>query len=440
MTRKIRFRAPTYVPPGGGGGSTDLLVAGPNAPSGISTAWPAYDGSVLPTDGGTVFVLNSFGSGVLHQQGRGLSLIADSGNPTGSGHALNIKFPSYSDPDCPLMFTPDDFGGQASCRWGIQFNLNGSGRNWKTLYLRQNSQWSSGFSELGRTPTTNVLATGIVVTSTPTSTTLNCASVSWTTNQWAGKYAKRGSGNIYRIVSNTANQLVVTPTFPYTPYDFSPFDIVDFSFGPANGGNAGTKWYFPRLFVDCFGSGTVHGQPYSFNLTNVECENSYIGGIINPNTPGSGGEFIDLHYRLQIHDWDGVGTDGQGAVGTRGNVDYGVDDVFGAFPTETNLGITKGSFHDIEHILVLGTPNNADTTFRCYVDGILKLQHDNIPAIPKYKMTTVTVGVIDYTVPLLITAARWGYVWYDATYGGGARVPDVEHNQTIRAWYIGGKN
>ena len=119
-----------------GNGATPPNQPGPNAPAGLRTAWPGYDGSALPAasirgDARTRFGSNSFGT-----QASALELVDDPQNPTGSGKSLRIPFPGANNPDWPTVFTPDDFGGQAPARFAMQSDLDADGRAWTELYVR----------------------------------------------------------------------------------------------------------------------------------------------------------------------------------------------------------------------------------------------------------------------------------------------------------------
>lgn len=429
---------------------------GPNFSAGLSAIPGVQDirGNLLPGIG----TANAQGQVAAFGQVDQLSTASSPSNPSGSGMKMRLKMPgSTQTVDCWLTWAPPDFGGRASSRYRETPSLVGLGLNWQEINIRRRFNVTAGWTNQVRSCTETTVQNFTATGSTPTQ--INAPAGTFTPDQFnpalnggVTHYIRATTGNVekaYKIVGNTATGIQIDPAFPGSGTNWIANGRAMRIFRAAATGaspafNAGTKHFWPRLVVDCAAvNTTVHGQAVSLPArTNVpDRENNY---VTLTGEPGATAEGYSFQYRLQINDWDGVTTDGQGAVGVDGAV------TFGAVQRLTSYGVGRQSVAtypfgvpmNVEYKLRLNTPGQADGLFQVFINesGTPLANATNVEALPRYVFTTVNVGGVNYTVPQPVTAARFDYVLKDPTLGGGLGVPDLDQYLEEEAVVFRGKN
>jgi hypothetical protein len=389
---------------------------GRNAPGGLQSAWPGYDGSVLPAASLRGDARNRFGSNSFGSQAKALSLVNDPGNPTGSGRSLRIPFPGVGNPDWPTVFTPDDFGGQAPVRFGMQSDFD-KDRRWTELYVRIVYRISPGFSSYGRAVSATAHAAGTA--SGGSMTTMTDAKSRWRPNEHTGRFVKV-AGVVRRIASNTATTLTLAPPqqFTYAP-NGERYQILSFAKGE-RGWNAGTKLFFPRLSCRLKGVGVDRVGPAG--------DNNYVGlwshfdGKVEGSAPVLG---------MQINrTWNGV------ARNAKGMPQWQSSGLFGLFPNaERPDGYKPGQWLDAEYYFKVNTPGEPNGVYTVWHNGAPLYHATNVTYAPKWVPQERQNGLD----AARCTDPRWAYVWMDPTFGGGYHIPEKDQDLQIRGWYIGGK-
>jgi RHS repeat-associated protein len=128
-------------------------------------------------------------------------------------------------------------------------------------------------------PALGVRATG-TSTGANTTTTLNDGHQAWTVNQWAGLEVKitsgPGAGQVATIVSNTATQLVLSPTTPWTTVPTA----------------ASTYAIYPLLNPDPIGGSTAYQDTvFKYDVMDRRVE------MLQEVTGGASPEFLRTRYR-----------------------------------------------------------------------------------------------------------------------------------------------
>lgn len=457
----LRFSAPSLgLPPVTSGviavSAPPTFGPGPNFSAGLSAIPGVQDirGNLLPGIG----TANAQGQVAAFGQVDQLSTASSPSNPSGSAQKMRLKVPgSTQTVDCWLTWAPPDFGGRASSRYRETPSLVGLGLNWQELNIRRRFNVSAGWTNLMRSCTETTVQNFTATGSTPTQ--INAPAGTFTPDQFnpslnggVTHYIRAASGNVekaYKIVGNSGGGIQIDPAFPGSGTNWIANGRAMRIFRAAATGaspafNAGTKHFWPRLVVDCAAvNTTVHGQAVSLPArTNVaDRENNY---VTLTGEPGATAEGYSFQYRLQINDWDGVTTDGQGAVGVDGAV------TFGAVQRLTSYGVGRQSVAtypfgvpmNVEYKLRLNTPGQADGLFQVFINesGTPLANATNVEALPRYVFTTVNVGGVNYTVPQPVTAARFDYVLKDPTLGGGLGIPDLDQWLEEEAVVFRGKN
>lgn len=427
----------------------------PHLQPGFTQAWRTFDGSMLPTltYGGKA---NVFGMNAAATQAPTMSIADDPTNPTGSGKVMRMRYPGADDPDWVIAFT--NGGGRGPSRYMMAGNL--AQYDWNEFLVRMRYRFSPGWTQCGPLPSgaTDRGMPGLVTFDTlrsqrGTISTVTDTTKRWVVNQWAGYYLTNSTkGTAFRIVSNTANtlQLPTDPQFSL-PYASTMTNVVTYIVSaqllPSTPGcNTGTKLWFPRIEATASGSGTVHGQAYSFvNRTTTQSgysvENNTVLGW-QDNGLGNGGGYTMPTLLTQINDWDGVQTDGAGAIGLNGRITSGYVARFGFVGGTKDMGLGTGTYHDVEWYIKLNTPGKADGVFRVWVDGATTPIYESTTAMlyPKYMAERVKVGDSTFTVPLEITSVRFDYVFSDPTFGGGLRIPQQSQFLDLQALQVFGRH
>lgn len=391
--------------------------AGPNAPAGLVTVWPGYDGSILPAASLRGDARNRFGSNSFGVQAAALSIVDDPGNPTGSGRALRIPFPGATNPDWPTVFKPDDFGGQAPARFALQSDLDSAGRTWRELYVRIAYRVSPNFTQHGVKASREVITEGTATGGSLTTTIDSTAR--WRKDEHAGRYVQWGQ-TVRRIASNSAHELVLASgEWAYNPRG-NKYRIVTVGTG-APGWNVGTKLFFPRLSCTMVDS---QGQ----KRTARPGDNNFVAMWMHFDGPVEG---LTPTLGIQINQvWDGTSRTATGLP------EWDRKGLFGNFPRVHQPTATPaGTWVDAEYYFKVGTPGGADGIYTVWINGERVHHVTGIPYAPKWapKKTDRGLEAEECVDP------RWSFVWMDPTFGGGLNIPQKDQDVLIRGWYIGGK-
>lgn len=400
-----------------GNGATPPNQPGPNAPAGLRTAWPGYDGSALPAASIRGDARNRFGSNSFGTQASALELVDDPQNPTGSGKSLRIPFPGANNPDWPTVFRPDDFGGQAPARFAMQSDLDADGRAWTELYVRIVYRVSPGFSVLGVKASREVHAQGTATGGSET--TLVDDGAAWRKDEHAGRFVQFGQA-VRRIASNSSTTLTLANggRFPYSPKG-SAYRIMTFSTG-GTGWNAGTKFFFPRLSCSLSGKqGRRLGRPGDNNFVALW---KHFDGPVQGLTPQLG---------IQIgRQWNGLARD------LAGLPRWDTNGTFGNFPNvDRPRPYVEGSWVDAEYYFKVNDPGKPNGVYTTWINGTQVYHVTNVMYAPKWVPQQVKEGLDAEEC----TSPRWSFVWMDPTFGGGLNIPQRDQDVTIRGWFIGGR-
>ncbi len=457
LTRPPAAPTPDYTPTNLAGAGTLRLVGSarfneggwglpPNLGTGFSSIWPTFDGSVLPalTYGAAP---NSFGMNATQGQAQTLTVENDATNPTGSGKVLRITYPGPESLAWPEVWP--DGGGRGPSRWTLASGL--AAQNWTELHARMRYALSPNYTQYGPLPSGAPGGAGWVIYDTITATSSTTSTVTqtgkaWATNEHAGRYFLNAARNAaYRIVSNTADTLTVRsdPQFSFA-YNSQWLGVTTFIAGATAasgfGYNVGTKSWWPRVRTTAVGSGVVRGQAWSENNASAGGENNFFNWA---RWDGVASTFGTPAFETQMHDWNGVTTDGQGAIGvgtSMSQATYGYVPRFGG-PAggSVDIGMVKGTFYNVEWYGKLNTPGTPNGIVRCWVDGVLRYESTAMRWFPDYVAKIVNVSGVNYIVPVPVTGAVWDYAFTEPTFGGGYKIPQATQWVDVQAWQCFGK-